>query len=152
MKRNYDLKGIRRHKYKKGDVVYLLDTAVLKGKCRKLCKPWKGPAAVLQKISSALFRVQLRKSMLVVNHDTMKPCRDRTLPDWLTKLLERSDGAETVAAEDSQLYCLCRRPWQGRFMIQCDRCDEWYHGTCVNVTPSEALNIDQYECPKCGAG
>ena len=81
--------------------------------------------------------------MLVVNHDWMKLCKDRKLPEWLTKLLERSDGAETVAAEDLQLYCLCMRPWQGRLMIQSDRCDEWYHGTCVNVTPSEALNIDQ---------
>ena len=91
MKRNYDLKGIRRYKYKNGDVVYLLDTAAVKGKCRKPCKPWKGPAAVLQKISSALFRVQLRKSMLVVNHEQMKLCIDRKLPKWLTKLLKRSD-------------------------------------------------------------
>ena len=112
---------------------------------------WKGPAAVLQKISSALFRVQLHKSMLLVNHDRMKLCKDRKLPKWLIKLLKRSDGAGTVAAEDPQLYCFCRRPWQGRFMIQCDRCDELCHWTCVNVTPSEALNIDQYECPKCGS-
>ena len=83
MKRNYHLKGIRRYKYKKCDVVYLLDTAAVKGKCRKRCKPWKGPEAVLQKISSALFRVQLRKSMLVVNHDRMKLCKDRKLPEWL---------------------------------------------------------------------
>ena len=55
---------------------------------------------VLQKIFSALFRVQLSKSMQVVNHDWMKLCKDRKLPEWLTKLLERSDGAETVAAED----------------------------------------------------
>ena len=152
MKRNYDLKGIRRHSYKKGDAVYLLDTAVLKGQCRKLCKPWKGPAAVLERLSSALFRVQLRKSMLVVNHDRMKHCRDRNLPGWLRRLRERSDDPKPDTVEDPQLYCLCRKPWQGRFMIQCDRCDEWFHGACVNVTPTEALDIDQYTCPNCGVG
>ena len=81
MKRNYDLKDIRWYKYKKGNVVYLLDTVVVKGKCRNLCKPWEGPAAVLEKISSALFRVQLPKSMLVVNYDRMKLCKDRKLPE-----------------------------------------------------------------------
>ena len=34
-------------------------------------------------------------------------------------------------------------------MIQCNGCDEWYHGACVDITPSEALNIDEYFCLKC---
>jgi len=29
---------------------------------------------------------------------------------------------------------LCRQGDNGKFMIQCDLCDEWYHGECVNVT------------------
>ena len=132
--------------------MYLLDKAVLKGQCRKLFKPWKGPAAVLERLSSAVFRVQLRKSMLVENHDRMKHCRDRNLPGWLRRLREKSDDPKPDTAEDPQLYCLCRKPWQGRFMIQCDRCDEWFHGACVNVTPTEALDIDQYTCLKCGVG
>ncbi|MEW8315842.1 MAG: DDE-type integrase/transposase/recombinase, partial [Candidatus Thiodiazotropha endolucinida] len=80
MKRDYDLKGVLQRVFQKGDVVYLLDTAVLKGKCRKLCAPWKGPAVIVEKISS-LFRVQLQKPMFVVNHDRMKSCKDRDLPD-----------------------------------------------------------------------
>ena len=31
-------------------------------------------------------------------------------------------------------------------MIQCDHCKEWYHGSCVNVTPTDALDIDSYIC------
>ncbi|MCG7869896.1 MAG: DDE-type integrase/transposase/recombinase, partial [Candidatus Thiodiazotropha taylori] len=77
MKRSYDLRGILRRPFNEREVVYLLDTAVLKGKCRKLCRPWKGPAVIVEKISSSLFRVQLRKSMFVVNHDRMKHCKDR---------------------------------------------------------------------------
>lgn len=33
-------------------------------------------------------------------------------------------------------------------MITCDYCDEWYHGACVNITPTEALSIDEYKCTK----
>ena len=34
-------------------------------------------------------------------------------------------------------------------MIQCDYCDIWFHGSCVNVAPSDALDIDKYKCPGC---
>ena len=76
MKRDYDVRVLQKS-YDKGDVVYLLDTAVLKGKCRKLDSPWEGPGVVVEKISASLYRVQLRESMFVVNHDRMKLCKDR---------------------------------------------------------------------------
>ncbi|KAH3831633.1 hypothetical protein DPMN_104903 [Dreissena polymorpha] len=38
MKRNYDLRVLQRP-YAEGDIVYILDTGVLKGKCKKLCSP-----------------------------------------------------------------------------------------------------------------
>ncbi|KAG9441229.1 hypothetical protein H6P81_017083 [Aristolochia fimbriata] len=37
----------------------------------------------------------------------------------------------------SELYCICRKPYDHRPMIACDRCDEWYHFDCINlVDPS----------------
>ena len=36
-----------------------------------------------------------------------------------------------------------------RFMIGCDYCAEWYHGSCVGVTAEDAKKIDAYRCPKC---
>ncbi|KAH3807107.1 hypothetical protein DPMN_135440 [Dreissena polymorpha] len=42
-----------------------------------------------------------------------------------------------------------QRQGQGRFMIQCDHCDEWYHGSCVNITATDALDIQKYHCPNC---
>ena len=97
---------------------------------------------VVEAISASLFRVKLQKSMLVVNHDRMKLCRDRRLPEWITKWLENPDDVKKVVEDKAIRYCLCRKPWQGRFMIQCDGCDEWFHGSCVDITPSDALNID----------
>lgn len=151
MKRDYDVRILQRM-YGVGDVVYLLDTVVLKGKCKKLSRPWKGPAVIVEKISAALYRVRLRKSVFVVNHDWMKPCRDRVLPDWVKAWLANPEPADVTDDADGSLYCSCRKPWQGRFMIQCDGCDEWFHGSCVNVTPSEAVSIDKFYCRTCLVG
>ena len=45
--------------------------------------------------------------------------------------------------------CLCHKPSQGRFMNQCDYCDKWNHGSCVNVTATNAPEIDKYKCCLC---
>ena len=148
MKRDYDLRGVVKRNNQVKDIVYLLDTAVLKGNCRKLSSPWKGPAILIERLSAALFRVQLRKSMFVANHDRLKPCKDRKLPDWIKKWQDNPNGTQISDVDDSTVYCLCRE-WQGRFMIQCDGCDEWFHGACVDITPTEALSIDEYQCGKC---
>ena len=102
MKRRYDLREILRRLFKKEEIVYLLDTAVLKGKCRKLCRPWKGPPIIVQKISSSLFRVQLRKSMFVVNHDRIKLCKDHALPDWDNKWLKDQEVQEETISDDKK--------------------------------------------------
>lgn len=47
MKRNYDLKILEKP-YRVGDIVYVLDTATVKGKCRKLTPPWKGPGLIVK--------------------------------------------------------------------------------------------------------
>ena len=145
MKQDYDLKVLLRP-YHEGDVVYLMDTAVLKGKCRKLCSPWKGSALIVKRLSAYLYRVKLKNSVMVVNHDRMMTCRDRKLPRWKTNPSTDDNFQEE---DDKNLYCFCKQPYGGRFMIQCDACDEWYHGSCVNISASEALSIDKYKCPVC---
>jgi len=44
-----------------------------------------------------------------------------------------------------QLYCMCRMPDDGREMVQCDRCDSWYHVSCVGLDNTAR---DWY-CNKC---
>ena len=36
-----------------------------------------------------------------------------------------------------------------RFYIGCDRCEDWFHGSCVGLTKSEADRMDSYVCPAC---
>lgn len=35
------------------------------------------------------------------------------------------------------------------FMLCCDGCDRWFHGTCVNITEKEAADIDPWFCSVC---
>ena len=147
-KRDYDLKAFTRS-YAIGDAVYVLDTAAVKGKCSKLRPKWKGPGLVVRKLTDYLYEVMLRKKLETINHDRMKPCKDRELPAWLQKqsksLLDGSDtGCSTETTGKDSLYCLCRGPDTGELMIQCEECREWYHGSCVNVTKEQADLIDIY--------
>uniref|UniRef100_A0A8B9GZ79 PHD finger protein 8 n=1 Tax=Astyanax mexicanus TaxID=7994 RepID=A0A8B9GZ79_ASTMX len=48
------------------------------------------------------------------------------------------------------VYCLCRLPYDvTRFMIECDVCQDWFHGSCVGVEEDKAADIDLYHCPNC---
>uniref|UniRef100_A0AAV2LYL5 E3 ubiquitin-protein ligase HUWE1 n=1 Tax=Knipowitschia caucasica TaxID=637954 RepID=A0AAV2LYL5_KNICA len=48
------------------------------------------------------------------------------------------------------VYCLCRLPYDvTRFMIECDICQDWFHGSCVGVEEENAAEIDLYHCPNC---
>ena len=151
MKRDYDLK-IYIKAYEAGDLVYLLDTAVIKGQCKKLSSPWKVPSIVVTKFSPYLYRVKLKNAIFTANHDRLKPCRDRKVLEWLTRFmnnflsgLQKSQSSST--GSHCPVYCICRKPDRGDFMIQCDTCTEWFHGTCVGVTPQDALYMKKYKCP-----
>ncbi|EDV29726.1 uncharacterized protein TRIADDRAFT_19587 [Trichoplax adhaerens] len=51
---------------------------------------------------------------------------------------------------DQELYCICNGPYHdNEFMIQCDVCNDWFHGRCIGIEEYEASRIDTYHCPKC---
>eukprot|EP00752_Nemacystus_decipiens_P009884 g8817.t1 len=78
--------------------------------------------------------------------------------DTLQKLLEEAKHIpvllslepKVVAALDDggNRYCLCRGPNDGTFMVQCDDCDQWFHGSCVNVKEGDK-SLNNFECPGC---
>lgn len=51
------------------------------------------------------------------------------------------------------LWCICRTPHNNRFMICCDKCEEWFHGKCVNITRQMGNEMEQRKsewiCPNC---
>lgn len=50
---------------------------------------------------------------------------------------------------DDKIYCICRQPALNQFMIQCDKCQDWFHGSCVGITLQRAANIKEFYCPLC---
>ncbi|KAN0065591.1 COMPASS (complex proteins associated with Set1p) component [Thecaphora frezii] len=51
-------------------------------------------------------------------------------------------------AED--VYCICKSSYnEDDSMIQCDRCEQWYHYSCVNITEQQSQLIDLFICPVC---
>uniref|UniRef100_A0A672I2A6 Lysine-specific demethylase PHF2 n=1 Tax=Salarias fasciatus TaxID=181472 RepID=A0A672I2A6_SALFA len=54
------------------------------------------------------------------------------------------------AAGSAPVYCICRLPYDvTQFMIECDACKDWFHGSCVEVDEDDAPDIDIYHCPNC---
>ncbi|CAK6958397.1 death-inducer obliterator 1 isoform X1 [Scomber scombrus] len=57
--------------------------------------------------------------------------------------------------DPNALYCICRQKHNKRFMICCDRCEEWFHGDCVGITEARGRlmerNGEDYICPNCTA-
>ncbi|XP_056107447.1 CXXC-type zinc finger protein 1b isoform X1 [Rhinichthys klamathensis goyatoka] len=51
--------------------------------------------------------------------------------------------------ENAPLYCICRKPDINCFMIGCDKCNEWFHGHCINVTEKMAKAIREWYCHQC---
>lgn len=50
---------------------------------------------------------------------------------------------------EDKRYCFCRsKDGEGK-MIQCERCEEWYHFPCVKMTKSHSNSIDKYYCSAC---
>ncbi|KAL4218462.1 Death-inducer obliterator 1 [Mactra antiquata] len=67
---------------------------------------------------------------------------------------EFEDDEKDEDFEDpDQLYCICRQPHNQRFMICCDKCEDWFHGSCVGITKSRGAemekNNEEYICPNC---
>lgn len=49
--------------------------------------------------------------------------------------------------EDSELFCICRKPDDHTWMIACDGgCDDWFHGRCVDMNERDGNLIDKYIC------
>ncbi|KAK3939417.1 hypothetical protein QBC46DRAFT_148672 [Diplogelasinospora grovesii] len=70
-----------------------------------------------------------------------------------------AEGAEGAGGDDSESesdhgpYCICRGPDDHRWMIGCDRCEDWFHGECIGMDSYTGDNLVQrYICPKCTDG
>ena len=76
----------------------------------------------------------------------------------LNKKIKLEDMPEFNSNTDDEddpdkLWCLCQQKHNNRFMIQCDDCKNWFHGSCVKISKRqgrrmEKQNIDWF-CQNC---
>ncbi|KAI8889295.1 hypothetical protein K501DRAFT_239181 [Backusella circina FSU 941] len=52
------------------------------------------------------------------------------------------------ATRQKKLYCTCQQPYNGKPMVQCDQCQEWFHCTCVEFDPDTTDDVD-WSCQSC---
>ncbi|KAI8991481.1 hypothetical protein BDF20DRAFT_909256 [Mycotypha africana] len=65
-----------------------------------------------------------------------------------TGLQQQQTKPSTV--DNTVLYCICKRPYDApRFMIACDKCNEWFHGECIEIDEKQSEFIDLYYCDNC---
>lgn len=82
MKCDYDF-WILEYFYKVGDVVYVFDIVIVKGKCRKFSLFWKGFGVIVEKLFVYLYKVKLCGKIIIMNYDCMKICRDCYFLEWI---------------------------------------------------------------------
>ncbi|KAJ3242077.1 hypothetical protein HDU81_007831 [Chytriomyces hyalinus] len=80
-------------------------------------------------------------------------------PEDATNHEDENDDDESAAflhnvehqeEDPNKVYCYCRQPYDpDLFYIQCDGCDEWYHGVCANIKDDEAERIFLWFCRIC---
>ena len=65
-------------------------------------------------------------------------------------LVKREAKNDTSSYGESELYCLCRQPYdETQVYVGCDSCQGWFHCSCVGITQQQAEEIEAYFCPNC---
>ncbi|KAG1324208.1 hypothetical protein G6F62_009228 [Rhizopus arrhizus] len=53
------------------------------------------------------------------------------------------------SSRPKKLYCICQQPYNGKPMVQCDHCEEWFHCVCVHFDPDLQDEDLDWICNKC---
>lgn len=64
----------------------------------------------------------------------------------------RTDERDAHEGDFTTPHCLCRKPDDGKGMIECSKCDSWFHYSCVGLTARKVAAIAhnmEYQCPRC---
>lgn len=48
------------------------------------------------------------------------------------------------------VYCKCEMPYNpDDLMVQCEACKDWFHPTCMNLSPEQVKKMEHFYCPDC---
>lgn len=103
----------------------------------------RAPSAISRKSGSAAASASRSRSTSVMPGGSVGP-------ESSEKHEDEEEDALAAAVEDDKLYCVCKTKYdEDRFMIACDKCDEWYHTQCVDMPDLVVDLVDQFFCPLC---
>ncbi|CAI6096613.1 hypothetical protein V2G26_016522 [Clonostachys chloroleuca] len=80
-----------------------------------------------------------------------KKAKPTPVPGASSAAEDNDDGEEDDDDEsDHGPYCICRGPDDHRWMICCEKCEDWFHGECIKLSKEigESL-IERFVCPNC---
>ncbi|KAJ3693270.1 hypothetical protein LUZ60_008750 [Juncus effusus] len=50
------------------------------------------------------------------------------------------------------VYCKCEMPYNpDDLMVQCDDCKDWFHPSCMGMSPGQAKKLDHFLCSDCSS-
>ena len=136
----------RAPEFERGDLVMVVNSATKVGQCRKLSERWLGPLIVTKVLSPILYKVTTRKKEKTVHVERMKRFVG-AVPLWVRRKRRKLKEAKEESVEE--VYCVCRGKDDGRPMVQCDQCWQWYHCDCMGLTREKARDMKIFECPDC---
>ncbi|KAI9273698.1 hypothetical protein BY458DRAFT_507924 [Sporodiniella umbellata] len=79
----------------------------------------------------------------LLKQPTQRVTRSRTTAPVVTTTYKKKR-----ASKPKKLYCICQQPYNGKPMVQCDQCEDWFHCACVHFDPEEQEDVD-WICDGC---
>eukprot|EP00961_Rhodomonas_salina_P251186 3396256-Rhodomonas_salina.1 len=63
---------------------------------------------------------------------------------------QKDAGSDTNYGGHGDACGECAKEWDGTsFLIRCDACLAWYHGSCVSVSHAASKLLSRFSCPQC---
>ena len=87
----------------------------------------------------------LRISPAAIRPLLLRQLQDRTLQPLPSTMTH--PHRPILRTTSLHLYCVCRMPDDGREMVQCDCCDNWFHASCVGSVD----RVREWYCSSCAA-
>lgn len=93
--------------------------------------------------SQLIHNTAIKSQIALINPNV--PSTTAIMPSFASR--KSAVVQQTIDQQNVDLFCFCRQPDDGNYMICCGSCDGWFHGACVGI--DEENEPEQYLCSDC---
>ena len=109
-------------------------------------------------VDCAIYAIATATSLLLGHDPTSVVLNQKEIRLHLVKLLEantlslfpvvknRRPAQRIIKTQRCFVFCRCRLPDSGEKMVSCDKCQEWFHLSCLNI---ETPSTESWFCDNC---